>query len=396
MKTTIISELPVLPEKYKLEVYEEIDWSGVDSEMTDGQRRFISGLVQYYQPEQVLELGISAGGGTIVLLNALKDSGGTLYSIDSSENFYRDTRLPVGYCALERYSDLLDKSWHIFSGRDPACVMEEIDKKFDFCVIDTCHYHPVEVLNFISILPWLKDGAVVVMHDTSAFELCSKESFLRMLAPRLLLSTVCAEKYIPALPTGNMTASNIAAWQISSDTRKYCQNLFDILYLPWEMDVPEDTCRSVGGIVNKCYRPELFCNYQEALRINKSLLLKKEMEEFDVEGKFRQLKEDTVFYGAGVQMGRLLSLLDANGLEFRFRIWDKNAHRIQKAGNHVVTLPDCDTPARMGQIMIVMIEDKEIFQEIRTRFETLGYMVFHGLKQYMHSGMCSALGIGGK
>lgn len=41
MKTTIISELPVLPEKYKLEVYEEIDWSGVDSEMTDGQRRFI-------------------------------------------------------------------------------------------------------------------------------------------------------------------------------------------------------------------------------------------------------------------------------------------------------------------------------------------------------------------
>ena len=212
MKTTKISKLSFLPEEYGKKIYEKIDWSVIDSEMTDGQRRFINGLVQYYKPNKVLELGVSAGGGTTVLLNSVESYGGILYSIDSAKQFYRNPDLPVGYCALEKYSDLLNRKWHLFVGQDPADVMDTIDEKFDFCVIDTYHHHPVEILNFIAILPWLNDGAVVVMHDTAAFEWRTKSTFLRMLAPRLLLSVVCAEKYIPDLPSGDMTVSNIAAW----------------------------------------------------------------------------------------------------------------------------------------------------------------------------------------
>lgn len=385
MKTTIITRLPVIPEEYKREIYDEINWTEIESEMTDGQRRFISGLIQYYQPERVLELGISAGGGTVVLLNSLRSTDGELYSIDSSEQFYRNKSLPVGYCALERYSDLLNRKWHLFPGKDPASIMDEIDIKFDFCVIDTCHYHPVETLNFISILPWLKDGAVVVMHDTAAFELCSKESFLRMLAPRLLLSTVCAEKYIPDLPTGNTVASNIAAWQVNADTRKYCQNLFDILYLPWEINISENVCQNVEEIVRKHYSDKLFNYYKEAVKINRSLLLKKEFEVFDFEEKYKKLEVDTVFYGAGFQMKNFLSLLNFNSIEFCFQIWDQNGDRIQKIGQYVVSLPDFNTVAKPGQEMIVMIESKEVYEEVRKQFESLGYSVFHGVKEYMNS-----------
>ena len=168
MKTTVITDLPMIPEEYAQENYERIDWSDVDSEMSDGQRRFIHGLVQYYQPNKILELGVSAGGGTVVLLNALQENEkAELYSVDSATQFYRDPDLPVGHCALKKYSDLLNKKWHLFTGEDPACVMDKIEEKFDFCVIDTYHLHPVETLNFISILPWLMDGAVVVMHDTT-------------------------------------------------------------------------------------------------------------------------------------------------------------------------------------------------------------------------------------
>jgi len=145
--------------------------------MTDGQRRFISGLVQYYKPEKVLELGVSAGGGTIVLPNSLEEYGGVLYSVDTAKQFYRNPELPVGYCAIEKYRDLLNRTWHIISGQDPKSI------------------------------------------------------FLRMLAPRLLLSTVCAEKYIPDLPSGNMTVSNIAAWQVNADTRKYTVKIFLIFYI---------------------------------------------------------------------------------------------------------------------------------------------------------------------
>lgn len=123
--------------------------------------------------------------------------------------------------------------------------MDSINEKFDFCVIDTYHLHPVETLNFISILSWLNNGAVIVIHDTTVFEWRLKNVFLKMLASRLLFSVVCAEKYVPDLPSGGMNVSNIAACQINSDTKHYCQNVFDILYLPLEMLISRNTYNSV-------------------------------------------------------------------------------------------------------------------------------------------------------
>lgn len=382
MKTTIISQLTIKPEEYGEEIYEEVDWTSVDSEMTDGQRRFINGLVQYYQLESILELGVSAGGGTMVLLNAMENEG-TLCSIDSATQFYRNEELPVGYYALERYGNLLNKRWNLITGQDPASVVEVMDKKFDFCVIDTYHHHPVEVLNFITVLPWLKDGAVVVMHDTAAFEWRTKATFLRMLAPRLLLSTVCAEKYIPDLPSGNMMVSNIAAWQISADTRKYCQNLFDILYLPWETSISKITCQSIRTLVSKYYSEKLLHYYEEAVRINISMFLDKQFGMFNFEEKFKKMRKDTVFYGAGRKMRELIEILEWSEGIFDFQIWDRRAESIQEINGHAVLKPDFNTHAKDGQVMTVIIESDEIFEEIRKQFEPLGYRVFHGLDKYM-------------
>ncbi len=81
MKSTVISNLPVRPEEYAEDVYNLVDWECVESEMSEGERKFINGLIQYYQPENVLELGVSAGGSTICLLNALQhlSRGGTVF-----------------------------------------------------------------------------------------------------------------------------------------------------------------------------------------------------------------------------------------------------------------------------------------------------------------------------
>lgn len=386
MKTTVISSLPMQPEEYQSKIYDRIDWSDIDSEMTDGQRRFIHGLIQYYQPEKILELGVSAGGGTMVLLNALSDNDqAELYSIDSATQFYRNTDLPVGHCALKHHLDLLNKKWYLYAGQDPSYVMEDIGVKFDFCVIDTHHSHPVETLNFISVLPWLNDGAVVVMHDTAVFELYTKDTFLRMLAPRLLLSTVCAEKYIPDLPSGDMSVSNIAAWQVNTDTRKYCQNLFDILYLPWETAISKSTCQNIRRLVNKYYPAKLSKFYNEAVRINRFMLLTKEYGVLNFEDAYRKIAKNTIFYGAGYQMRKLLAILDFCEIEFDFEIWDQNAEKIKKCENYTVKTPDLQNQAGDNQSLIVMIEKDEIYKSVSEQFGKLGYILFHGLKEYFYS-----------
>lgn len=382
MKKAVISDLPILPEEYGKEIYEQVDWASIESEMNDNQRRFINGLIQFYQPEKILELGVSAGGGTVTLLNAMQEiDDAELYSIDNAIQVYRKPEMEVGYYAIEKYSDLLDKKWHLLRGEDPAVVMEEINEKFDFCVIDTCHLHPVETMNFISILPWLKDGAIVIMHDTTVFEWRRDFTFLRMLAPRLLLSAVCAEKYIPDLPSWDMTVSNIAAWQINPDTRRYCQNLFDSLYLPWETLVSLKTCQNIGKLVQKYYPAKMSEFYDESVRINVSMFLAKEFGVLSFEEQYKELGKNTIFYGAGFKMRELLSVLDFCGIEFEFDIWDKNAECIKYIDQHIVQKPDSQKAAQEDQVMIVTIESEEIYEDLCAQYQPLGYTMFHGLKK---------------
>ena len=84
-------------------------------------------------------------------------------------------------------------------------------------------------------------------------------------------------------------------------------------------------------------------------------------------------------------MKNLLVDLKFYGVDFPFQIWDRNADKIKKIEEYTVLVPDFNTPAEKGQIMIVTIENKEIYKEICQQFYQLGYTIFHGLKEYLHS-----------
>lgn len=43
--------------------------------------------------------------------------------------------------------------------------MENIGKEIDMVLIDSAHFEPGEILDFIIVLPFLKQEAIVVMHD---------------------------------------------------------------------------------------------------------------------------------------------------------------------------------------------------------------------------------------
>lgn len=377
-----IEQLDIKPEEYAPDVYDKINWDVIDSEMTDGQRRFISGLIQYYEPENVLELGVSAGGGTVVLLNSLlslNNWNGTLVSIDVMDKFYRNPKEHVGFLASKLYKDIAEDRWKLLSGVDPAEKMEEISLKFDFVVIDTYHHHPVEVLNFISILPWLNEGAIVVMHDTTVFEWRTKDTFMRMLSPRLLLSSVCADKYIPKLPSGDMIASNIASWQVTADTMKYSHGLFDVLYMPWEEDVKQKTLDNLRKIVKNFYPKEFLNMYDEAILVNRRMIANREYKKTGLLDDFAGMDSSTVFYGAGKRMDEFLGLVEHLKMEFDFEIWDQNANKIQNIRGVKVELPDGLKANPKGRKMIVMIENPEIYDEVRANYEKLGFDVIWGI-----------------
>ena len=139
---------------------------GVVSEMTYKERCFLNGIIRQVKPKKILELGVSAGASSAVMLNAIKDdSEAKLYSIDYNTQWYRNHAKPTGHLINEKFSHL-KKKWKLYTGATAARFMDEIGGDVDLCLIDTVHANPGEFLDWLIVLPYLKPNAVLVLHDT--------------------------------------------------------------------------------------------------------------------------------------------------------------------------------------------------------------------------------------
>ena len=140
------------------------------AEMSEEQSAFLCGLLKKYRPNKIVEIGVAAGGTTAVMLNCIALLGleAELFSIDLSENFYRDSDKKTGYLAEECKTILKRKFEHtVYTGRYAVEYIDDIGEDIDFLVLDTVHSMPGEILDFLAYCPHLKTGCVVVMHDIS-------------------------------------------------------------------------------------------------------------------------------------------------------------------------------------------------------------------------------------
>lgn len=69
-------------------------------EMSEEEIWLIKHLLEKYNPKKIVEIGISAGGNTVNLLN-WKDDDAQLFSIDIAKNWYKDKTKLSGFMADE-------------------------------------------------------------------------------------------------------------------------------------------------------------------------------------------------------------------------------------------------------------------------------------------------------
>lgn len=136
------------------------------SEMSYKERCFLNGIIRQTKPKKILEVGVSAGGSSAVILNAIKDcDDARLYSVDYNKKWYRDNSKHTGFVIDSQFAHLKHK-WRLYTGGTSAHFMEEIGGDIDLCLIDTVHSNPGEFLDFLIVLPYLKKNAIVILHDT--------------------------------------------------------------------------------------------------------------------------------------------------------------------------------------------------------------------------------------
>lgn len=270
------------PEQYQPEWLDAISprlggWPNI--KMTVIQQRFLNGLIRKERPRKILEIGTSCGGSAAVMLNAIKDDpDARLYSVDLAKNCHENPNKPIGYLVRERFSELIapetlgsegsGEKWTPFFGGYVSDFLETIGNEIDFCLLDSSHLLPGEILDFLLVLPYLKENVVVAVHDTALHMIVADVDHRYAYTPNFLLMNLAdGEKCFvnehrsdDALP--NMGALRLASVSTDAD---YVDTLFRMLTLPWsELGIDGARYSNFADFLARFYRSDQLDLFQRA------------------------------------------------------------------------------------------------------------------------------------
>ena len=249
-------------------------------EMSEFDSAFLCGAIKQFHPKKILEVGVASGASTSIILQALEDIGEPykIYSVDASSGWYRDKTKPSGFMAtfaldnnLFAPQSTLRGEHKFYLGKYLPQVIDEIGGDIDFVILDTVHYTPGELLDFPVMLPYLKDGAIVVLHDVSFNHDADPLAY----ATTALLSAVTSEKKFINLveyePTKSRCYPNIAAFSVGKRTQDHIENLFLSLVITWRY-VPDDKQLEIyREFYKKHYPAELVGIFDETIKMNRKI-----------------------------------------------------------------------------------------------------------------------------
>lgn len=228
------------------------------SEMTFKERAFINGIIRRTNPKTIVEIGVSAGGSTCVILNAIRDrKEAKLYSFDYNTVWYRDLHMGqntgrnTGFLVEEILPEQLSK-WELKTGGVPSNHFDVLpDEGIDLCFIDTAHTNPGEHLNILEVLPHMKKNGIIIYHDTAYHTVidplgetnCISMNTLH--GKRIKLSSESTE----GLP-------NIGAIVLDGEIEDMIYGLFTNLSLPWAYCITEEDFLSLFKHFSQYYSKE--------------------------------------------------------------------------------------------------------------------------------------------
>ncbi|RKI88653.1 class I SAM-dependent methyltransferase [Parablautia intestinalis] len=294
-----------------------------NAEMSDLQHALLCGLIKQYKPKKIVEVGVAAGGTTAVILNCIfmLELDSEVYSVDSSEKYYRDGNKNTGYLVEECKNYLGKEVKHCMhvGGYLPE-YLDEIGDNIDFLILDTMHTLPGELLDFLACLPRLNDGAIVVLHDIILNHL-TEFADVNAIATRVLLSSVVGKKIICRENDNQYNYIGLGAFEVTKETRKYIENVFSALLMTWNYIPDSEQIGLYRKHFLRYYSNDLVEEYDTAVEMNRNTLLKKRMVRKDgLYGIYELInkladRKNIFIYGCGMYGTKLFDCLESFGVK---------------------------------------------------------------------------------
>ena len=233
--------------------------------MWNNQREFLNGIIRKIRPKKSLELGVSFGGSSIIILNAIKDiKNSHLYSIDTNNNSF------IGSCVYNNFSYLIDK-WTLFKGGIAADFANKIPKDIDFVMLDTRHFEPGEILDFLMILPFLKNKAIVIIHDID-LQITSgtKKDMRYSWAPYIIFNLIRGKKVFPS--GKGILNKNIGAIKLEGNQKRFTYDYCRALAGQWQYFLSKEQIKIITSYFKKYYSKECLIILNETIIFNREFV----------------------------------------------------------------------------------------------------------------------------
>lgn len=247
---------------------------GYKKHMSRNDHGFLSALINKIRPKKILEIGVAEGGTTAMIIKTLEmlNLECEMISIDLAEEYHGEK---IG--SMLSLIEIPQNVRHTLITRKLLvnCI-DEIGGDIDMVIIDTTHVIPGEILEFLTVLPFMSNRGTIVLHDVNLANKYAQDD-KRMLtavtatAPKILFSSVTGDKFYNYEP-GKL--NNISAFQINELTTEYIDDIFYILSFIWLYDLPDNVLNTYREFFEKHYSEkclelfDLFTNNMKAYRKN--------------------------------------------------------------------------------------------------------------------------------
>jgi predicted O-methyltransferase YrrM len=232
------------------------------SRMWGNHKEFLNGVVRKFKPKKVLEIGVAEGGSSIIILNAIKDiKGSHLFSID----LIKDNM--IGFCVKNIFQYLSNK-WSLYTGNIPAKFLGKIGNNIDMVFIDTAHIEPGEILDFLMVLPFLKEEAIVIFHDiANQITKCGSKKTRKNYAPYKIFNIIRGTKFYPS--GNNILTKDIGAIKLDKNQYKYFHDYFRTLGGQWDYFPEEAHIKMLREFIKRYYDYDCLLMFEETVKFNR-------------------------------------------------------------------------------------------------------------------------------
>lgn len=262
---TSVDNINIYLDKYETNIYLQIKEKLKNnrcSDMGSNQREFLNGVVRKFRPKKIVEIGVNNGGGSCIILNAIQDiENAHLYSIDLSNDSH------IGKCVKYLFPQFLNK-WTLFKGDVAAKFMEQIGNDIDMVFIDSAHFEPGEILDFIITLPFLKEGAIVGFHDIA--NQITANIGRNEWAPYVIYNVIRGKSY---LPSGDILLKHdIGIKILDKNQKRYHLEYFRALGGQWQYFPKEKHIELITEYFKKYYDSNCSLIFKEAVEFNRNFV----------------------------------------------------------------------------------------------------------------------------